>query len=183
MERNSRDFQERIRRENHNASLLCKLLLARRTPGPAPPGLDASRLPSFEPNAREPVIKNVYYPKYMTPEHYEASLRSPSPTDNDAPVPGYGGLFSVTFTSLLASQTFFDALPCYKGPSLGTNFTLACPYTILAHYGEQEWAGQWGVEAGLVRVSTGLEEEEVLKEWFLGAVEKAEMAVEVASKI
>jgi cystathionine gamma-synthase len=31
-------------------------------------------------------------------------------------------------------QAFFDALDTHKGPSLGTNFTLACPYTLLAHY-------------------------------------------------
>ncbi len=27
-----------------------------------------------------------------------------------------------------------------KGPGFGTNFTLACPYTLLAHYTELEWA-------------------------------------------
>ena len=26
---------------------------------------------------------------------------------------------------------FYDALDVYKGPSLGTNYTLACPYTLL----------------------------------------------------
>ncbi|KAF9239783.1 pyridoxal phosphate-dependent transferase [Melanogaster broomeanus] len=43
-------------------------------------------------------------------------------------------------------EAFFDTLACLKGPSLGTNFTLACPYTILAHYTELPWAAQYGVE-------------------------------------
>ena len=44
-----------------------------------------------------------------------------------------------------------------KGPSLGTNFTLCCPYTLLAHYTELEWAARCGVRADLIRVSVGLE--------------------------
>jgi cystathionine gamma-synthase len=103
-------------------------------------------------------------------------MRPPNPLTPTSP--GFGGLFSLTFTSLLASTTFYDALPCYKGPSLGTNFTLACPYTILAHYEEEDWAKGWGVERGLVRVSTGLEEGPMLKEWFESALDAAEKAVE-----
>jgi len=74
-------------------------------------------------------------------------------------------------------KRFFDALSCDKGPSLGTNFTLACPYTILAHYNELEWAASYGVEKGLVRVSIGLEDREELEIMFLGALEAAEKAV------
>ena len=36
--------------------------------------------------------------------------------------------------TLSLEAAFFDALEVQKGPSLGTNFTLACPYTVLAHY-------------------------------------------------
>ncbi|KAF8994855.1 hypothetical protein BDZ89DRAFT_1084979, partial [Hymenopellis radicata] len=77
---------------------------------------------------------------------------------------GFGGLFSVimTFTSLKASAAFFDTLPFFKGPILGTNFTLACPYTVLAHYAELDWAAKYEVETGLVRVSVGMEERDVL---------------------
>lgn len=175
MERNSRDFQARIARENHNAQMLCDLLRQRRAAGPDPVGMTPAP-PSTSPSASRFVVKDVYYPKFMTPEHYEASMRPANPALSDST--GYGGLFSLTFTSVLASRTFFDALPCYKGPSLGTNFTLACPYTILAHYTEMEWALGWGVESGLVRVSTGLEDPELLQEWFLTALEAAEKAVE-----
>ena len=62
---------------------------------------------------------------------------------------------------LFVWQRFFDALAVAKGPSLGTNFTLACPYTLLAHYLETEWAETFGVEKELVRVSVGLENIEV----------------------
>jgi hypothetical protein len=33
------------------------------------------------------------------------------------------------------------------GPGFGTNFTLACPYTILAHYDDLAWAEECGVDA------------------------------------
>ena len=39
---------------------------------------------------------------------------------------------------------------------MGTNFTLACPYTLLAHYTELKWAASYGVESELVRISVGL---------------------------
>jgi cystathionine gamma-synthase len=90
---------------------------------------------------------------------------------------GYGMLFSVTFVSELASAVFYDALPVEKGPSLGTNFTLASPYCILAHYFELDWAAQFDVEKGLVRVSVGLEDQDFLIACFKGALEKAEEAV------
>jgi cystathionine gamma-synthase len=51
----------------------------------------------------------------------------------------------------------YDALRVCKGPSFGTSFTLVCPYTLLAHYTELEWAEGCGVSANLLRVSTGLE--------------------------
>ena len=89
---------------------------------------------------------------------------------------GYGGLFSLTFASKAASEAFFDALECFKGPSLGTNFTLACPYTILAHFGELDWAAGYGVEEGLVRVSIGMEDKEDLLKKFEVALRAAEEA-------
>jgi cystathionine gamma-synthase len=178
MERNSRDFQERIRRENRNAEMLCTILRERRSTGPLAEGmtptLSTSSSTCVSTPSRPLVIKEVYYPKYMTPTHYLTYLR-PSPSDSF--LTGFGGLFSLTFTSQLASEVFFDNLPCYKGPSLGTNFTLACPYTVLAHYTEFDWAKEWGVEQGLVRISTGLEDEELLKEWFEKALSAAEEAV------
>src|SRR6185503_11756131 len=85
------------------------------------------------------IVMKVYYPKYITPDIYHQYKKAKG---------GYGGLFSLTFHTDLASEQFFDALEAAKGPSLGTNFTLACPYTILAHYVELDWAAQYGVEKG-----------------------------------
>jgi len=81
---------------------------------------------------------------------------------------------SVTFFSMSEAQRFFDAIDTAKGPSLGTNFTLTSPYTILAHYGELEWAAQYEVEANLVRVSVGLEDTPALLETFRSALEALE---------
>jgi len=72
---------------------------------------------------------------------------------------------------------FYDAIETAKGPSLGTNFTLTSPYTILAHYGELEWAKQFGVERGLVRISVGLEDKETLSRVFGKALEAIEEKV------
>jgi cystathionine gamma-synthase len=158
MERNSRDYRGRIKRINDNAFALTSYLHSRSTS-------DASTVSSRK------AIKQVYYPRYSTPEVYHQARRQPTLGEG-----GYGGLFSVTFTSPKASEAFFDTLSCAKGPSLGTSFTLACPYTILAHYFELDWAAGYGVEAGLIRVSVGEEDPEVVKQCFEKAVEAAEAA-------
>ena len=69
-----------------------------------------------------------------------------------------------------AAPAVYDNLMVSKGPSLGTNFTLCCPYTLLAHYTELEWAAKCGVRADLIRVSVGLEDIEDLKERFAKAL-------------
>ncbi|RMZ85407.1 hypothetical protein DV737_g718, partial [Chaetothyriales sp. CBS 132003] len=115
-----------------------------------------------------PFAKQVYYPLYSpTRANYEV-CKTPSG--------GYGGLLSVTFKRGEQAVAFFDALAVQKGPSLGTNFTLSCPFVILAHYGELEWAKSVGVEQDLVRISVGLEEEAALKEICLKALEAASKA-------
>ncbi|CAE6451286.1 unnamed protein product [Rhizoctonia solani] len=151
MERNSRDFIPRVHTMNQTAEALCDFLRGRSLSAPAP--------------ARNTVIKEVYYPKWETRANYDMCKR---------PSSGFGGLFSITFTTMAASCAFFDSLDCAKGPSLGTNFTLVCPYTILAHYAELDWAETYGVDTGLVRVSVGLEEREDLLSRFMLALEKAE---------
>ncbi|QKX64406.1 uncharacterized protein TRUGW13939_11580 [Talaromyces rugulosus] len=101
-----------------------------------------------------PLVKEVYYPKNSPTKHLYDACRYPDG--------GYGGLFSVTFHSTKDSITFFDTLEILKGPSLGTNFTLGSPYTLLAHYTELPWAESFDVPFDLVRVSVGLEEPEDL---------------------
>jgi len=157
MERNSRDFKRRVRVIDTNAEAVCDFLRSRSIAG----------------GASSAVIKEVYYPKYITRENYDV-CRNHNVDPEDGKTGGFGGLFSLTFTSDPASKAFFDALPCHKGPSLGTNFTLACPYTILAHYGEFDWATRYGVETGLVRISVGMEETAILLRSFETALKAAE---------
>lgn len=75
---------------------------------------------------------------------------------------GYGCLLSFVLSPDFNTETFLDTLRVNKGPSLGTNFTLVCPYTMLAHYSELEWAASCGVSSKLIRVSVGLEPIEVI---------------------
>eukprot|EP00601_Ochromonadales_sp_CCMP2298_P014759 CAMPEP_0173237318 /NCGR_PEP_ID=MMETSP1142-20121109/11981_1 /TAXON_ID=483371 /ORGANISM="non described non described, Strain CCMP2298" /LENGTH=110 /DNA_ID=CAMNT_0014167989 /DNA_START=57 /DNA_END=385 /DNA_ORIENTATION=+ len=89
-------------------------------------------------------------------------------------LPGRGCLLSLVLHPSLSAQAFFDALDTHKGPSLGTNFTLACPYTLLAHYSELPWAAQFGVHEGLIRVSVGCEPVEELVSIFSAALRAAE---------
>ncbi|EMD00334.1 hypothetical protein BAUCODRAFT_21946 [Baudoinia panamericana UAMH 10762] len=105
-----------------------------------------------------PAIKQVNYPKYSDTRPYYDACRLPNG--------GYGGLLSATFHHIEDAQVFYDHLQTEKGPSLGTNFTLASPFVILAHYNELDWAAQFGCEANLIRFSVGLEDKEQLKKAF-----------------
>ncbi|KAF7970538.1 hypothetical protein HWV62_23699 [Athelia sp. TMB] len=147
MERNSRDFARRIARIDASTRAVATFLHTKAGAG---------------------VVKDVHYPQWTTRARYDACR---------LPAGGFGGLFSVTFAASAAARAFFDALPCWKGPSLGTNFTLACPYTVLAHYTEMGWAAEFGVEESLVRVSVGMEDAEELVRSFAGALKAAEDAI------
>ena len=114
------------------------------------------------------LVKTLYYPKYnASRENYDACR-----TANG----GYGGLLSVAFHTTAQAIAFYDTLETAKGPSLGTNFTLASPYVILAHYLELDWAAQYGVPADLIRISVGLEDEQDLRKKFEVALRAAEEA-------
>jgi len=76
---------------------------------------------------------------------------------------GHGCLLSFTLKHPeQTSAKFYDALRFSKGPSLGTNYTLVCPYTLLAHYEELNWVESVGVSRWLIRVSAGLEDTQEL---------------------
>jgi len=103
---------------------------------------------------RHPAVERVWYPKWEFSEVYEAVRR---------PGGGWGSL--ITFLPRHAetrSPRIYDELACCKGPSLGTVFTLACPFTLLAHYTELDWAEDCGVSRHLIRLSIGLEDAEDL---------------------
>ena len=94
-----------------------------------------------------PAVEAVYYPR--DGDGFEEVAR---------PGAGRGCLLSFVLKDPAKAPAVYDALQVCKGPSLGTNFTLCCPYTLLAHYTELDWAARCGVRADLLRVSTGLEE-------------------------
>lgn len=101
-----------------------------------------------------PAVDEVWYPSLITKEYYN-KLK----TEHG----GYGGLLSFTLNSPKKAPKVFDALEVTKGPSLGTEFSLACPYTLLAHYEELKWAEDCGVASHLIRISIGAEPIEQLK--------------------
>ena len=114
---------------------------------------------------QHPAVAEVYYPAFSDDGNYAQVQR---------PGAGYGGLFSVVLHDAeRTTAPFYDALQISKGPNLGTSFSLCCPYTILAHYEELDFAEQCGISQHLVRVSAGLEDADVLIERFRNALEAA----------
>lgn len=71
------------------------------------------------------------------------------------------GLITVVFNKELAEC--YDTLNFSKGPSLGTEFTLAMPYTYLAHYDllqteeGRKFLENAGLDARIIRISVGTE--------------------------
>ena len=98
--------------------------------------------------AEHPAVAEVWHPSLTNKENYEKVMRKGG---------GYGGLLSFVLKSQKKTPKVYDALRLSKGPSFGTTFTLVCPYTLLAHYHELEWAEGCGISANLLRVSCGLE--------------------------
>lgn len=108
----------------------------------------------------QPVVDSVFYPS-LDPDGYDQIRKADG---------GYGGLLSVVLKNPESTTAVvFDALKVCKGPNLGTNFTLCCPYTILAHYDELAFAEQCGVSRWLLRISVGMEPVDELKDRFLTA--------------
>jgi cystathionine gamma-synthase len=98
--------------------------------------------------ANHPAVSAVWHPSLVYTENYEAVMRKGG---------GYGGLLSFVLKNEKKTPKVYDSLRLSKGPSFGTPFTLVCPYTLLAHYHELEWAESCGVSANLLRISCGLE--------------------------
>lgn len=94
-------------------------------------------------------IDKIWYPSLVTKENYDALKREKG---------GYGGLISFTLKNDKKAPKFYDSLEISKGPSLGTEFSLAIPYTLIAHYDQLEWAENCGVPTHLIRLSVGLED-------------------------
>ena len=110
-----------------------------------------------------PGVEIVWHPSVIQRDFYD---------DVKKPDGAYGSLFSIKLAGSEAdSARFYDRLRVSKGPSLGTHFSLACPYTLLAHYDELDWAEDCGVPRDLIRLSIGLEEPDDLLQRFEDALE------------
>ena len=96
-----------------------------------------------------PAVERVWYPRYVDRDHYENIMK---------PGAGYGGLMSIVLKNEKKAPAVYDALRWNKGPSLGTRFSLASSYTLLAHYNELDWAESCGVRPDLLRFSVGMED-------------------------
>lgn len=95
---------------------------------------------------------------------------------NDGEIPG---LISIVFDKKLAH--YYDQLELAKGPSLGTEFTIAMPYVYLAHYDCLKTEEgriklkKLGLHPELLRISVGTEPIKLI----IAAFEKLEKAIEV----
>ncbi|WP_269622440.1 PLP-dependent transferase [Prochlorococcus marinus] len=108
-----------------------------------------------------PQIKKVHHPEYC--QNFQSIMRAHG---------GYGCLLSFELSGgIHKAKRFYNSLKVCKGPSLGTMFTLACPYVLLAHYKELDWAQKCGVPPALIRVSVGIENAEDLWDRFKTALE------------
>jgi hypothetical protein len=109
-------------------------------------------------------VASIYYPKYTSPEGYKAVIRKDDCGGKHKA--GYGGLFSIILDHHVCDRSFYDKIDISKGPSLGTNFSLACPYTLLAHYHELDFAMSYDVQPNLIRFAIGLEDVNEMKQKF-----------------
>jgi len=139
LEKNSRDFIDRIQQINSNAEFICDFLRS------------------------HDEIEHVYYPKFTDKDNYNIIK-----TENG----GYGGLLSIITKDKDFAPQIYNKLTIAKGPSLGTNFTLCCPYTLLAHFDELDWAEENDIPSHLIRISIGLENKNDLLNIFKNSLKR-----------
>ncbi|KAF8535288.1 pyridoxal phosphate-dependent transferase, partial [Trichophaea hybrida] len=104
-----------------------------------------------------PLVEKVYYPSSDLTPYLKLGG-------------GNGYLLSIVFHQDEVARRFFHGLDVDKGPTLWTDFTLGCFYTILGHPEELQWAAEYGVGEFLVQMSVGIKETTLL-------VEKVERAL------
>ncbi|MBN1353027.1 PLP-dependent transferase [candidate division KSB1 bacterium] len=129
LHRNLTHFGDRMEKINHNALVLAQYL------------------------ENQPKVKCVHFPGLAShPDHAVAKkyLR------------GFSGLMSFELAGDIEKTTraFYDHLgdPILKGPSLGSEQSLICLYTILAHYDDPpEKLARMGLNLFLLRISVGIE--------------------------
>ncbi|MBF0240731.1 MAG: PLP-dependent transferase [SAR324 cluster bacterium] len=125
------DFEQRMVRFNHNALQVAQFL------------------------EQHPAVQQVFY--NQNPSHDDYAVAK-------SLLRGGGAVVSFTLKndSLQGLTQFYNASlqPIIKAPSLGSNTTLVCPYTLLAHYHESdETLTELGLSRYLIRIAVGCEED------------------------
>ena len=139
LERNSRDFAERMKSSNQSALELARFLSA------------------------HPAVQNVQYPGLDAPPVYDTLRKTGG---------GYGALLSfVPHGAETNSPRIYEKITLNRGISLGTSYSLICPYVQLAHYRELDWAKGCGIDPFLLRVAVGTEPPQDLIARFAAALE------------
>jgi len=101
-----------------------------------------------------PAIEQVWHPSLTDHEIYDRHARQAD---------SYGGVLSFTLEFPEENTIpFYDKFNVCKGPNLGTTYTLCCPFVMLAHYHELDWAEDAGASRWLIRLSVGTEPVEEL---------------------
>ena len=96
-----------------------------------------------------PAIEEVWYPNLTSKNIYDHYARKEK---------SYGGVLSFVLEYPKENTIpFYDKLDICKGPNLGTVYSLCCPFVMLAHYNELDWAEEAGVSRWLIRLSVGIE--------------------------
>ncbi|KKN39642.1 hypothetical protein LCGC14_0741470, partial [marine sediment metagenome] len=129
LSRNIRRFEERMEKINKNSEIVANFL------------------------NNHKLIKKVYYPSLKN-DPYHLLMRKY--------LKGGSGLLSFVLKESTEdnAKKFYDNLlpPILKGPSLGSEKTLLCPYVIMAHYNDsKEELEQLGLDFYLMRISVGIE--------------------------
>jgi len=128
---NMQDFTERMERFNRNASRVAEFLENQLT------------------------VERVYFCGLPTHRSHETASKI---------LDGFGSVISFTLAddSEKGLKSFYDShmQAIKKAPTLGSNQTLVCPYTMIAHYFEpEEWLESLGLSRYLVRIAVGCEED------------------------
>ncbi len=138
LEKNSRDFSERISVCNANALALARQLFA------------------------HPAVEAVWYPGLEPSPTYESLRKTRG---------GYGAVLSfLPRNARENTPRIFENLAVSHGISLGTSYTLVCPYVQLAHYQEFDWVRSCGIDPFLLRVAVGAEDTQDLLDRFQSAL-------------
>lgn len=126
-------------------------------------GMSRGSVALYEFLAEHPAVGKVYHSIADQSGMYDHLLKEDG---------GHGCLLSFVLKDTSKAPAVYDAMEFCKGPSLGTNFSLACPYTLLAHYDELAWAESCGVDRTLIRFSCGLEPPEIIVERMKRALDR-----------